>query len=342
MTDLNEPGPADPHALELEDGMARLLRLGGARAAVPPDREDRVRTAVFAEIRAVAQARTRRRWVLSGGAALAAAAVVLLALRVAPPPEPIVPSLATLASIDRIVGDGGRLVRAGVDARVVPLGPATEVRTGDQIETDRAGRVGLRLVSGVSVRLDQGTRARFVAPSVVELASGTIYVDSGSAAAGLEVRTAFGVVRDIGTQFEVRIESAAVRVRVRSGLVEVHRGDETTSARPGTEVTAGPAGVEHRDVDAFGPDWLWASALAPEFAIEGRSLGDFLEHVAREQGSTLVYAERQLALEASGIILHGSVEGLAPADALGVVMATTGFTSRIGDGQIVVVRGARP
>jgi ferric-dicitrate binding protein FerR (iron transport regulator) len=195
------------------------------------------------------------------------------------------------------------------------------------------------------VRFDHGSRARLVSASVLELGAGAVYVDSGrqspASRNALEVHTSFGVVRDIGTQFEVRLSNSSLRVRVRSGVVEVRRGvrgDDVSSARPGTELTLGPTGASSRAVMAYGPEWAWAASLAPAFEIEGRTLGAFLEYLCREQGWTLAYEDPKLTLEASGIILHGQTTGLQPSEALAVVLATTGLTHRFEDGALVVAR----
>jgi hypothetical protein len=49
-----------------------------------------------------------------------------------------------------------------------------------------------------------------------------------------------------------------------------------------------------------------------------------------------------LAREASGIILHGSTEGLPPSDALAIVLATAGLSHRFKDGELFVTRIAQP
>ena len=63
---------------------------------------------------------------------------------------------------------------------------------------------------------------------------GTMYFDSGAAtgaatgAGTLEVVTSHGLVREIGTQFEVMSTSAALRVRVREGSVEIEREQQAS------------------------------------------------------------------------------------------------------------------
>lgn len=324
---------------------ARLLRLGGVRPGAPPDREDRVRDAVLAECRAVARARVVRRQRVTVAAVLALAAAAVVAIRVWMPRQVTAPIDTMVAAIERLEGSGGR-----IGLRTIAV--ADGVRAGDQFETDANGRVSLRLSSGVSLRFDHGSRARLSSSRAIELGAGAVYVDSGPQSSEstslMEVRTAFGVVRDVGTQFEVRVGEASLRIRVRSGVVEVRRGardvsraEDVSSAGPGTELIVAPSGATSREVPLFGPDWAWAAAIGPVFEIEGRTLGAFLAHLCREQGWRLVYEDPKLALEASAMILHGSTSGLQPTDALAVVLATTGLTHRLVGGELRVARGGR-
>jgi ferric-dicitrate binding protein FerR (iron transport regulator) len=335
---IDVSGPGTLPEAEREDTIARLLRAAGMRADVPPDQENRVRRAVLDECRAVARARVvRRRMAVGVAAVLSAAAVVVVAVGLGSPRE-MTPTVDTrVAAVERLEGTGGSLSsRSG--STPTPIGLADAVRIGDRIEADATSRVGLRLSQGVSVRLDHGSRARLLSATAIELGAGALYVDSGPESPELEVHTSFGVVRDIGTQFEMRLDAASLRVRVRSGVVEVHRGAESHSARPGTELMMRGGSVVSRTVEPYGPEWAWAASVGPPFEIEGRPLAAFLEHLCREQGWTLAYADPTLARGASGIILHGSTEGLSPSDALAVVLATADLTHRLTNGELVVTR----
>lgn len=345
-----------------DDMTGRLLRVGGMREDVPPAREARVKRAFLDECRAVAQARTVRRRLSGAAVLLAIAAAVLVAVRVGRPREivapaaPIVsPIVATVVTpiggtVERLEGDVSRRDASGAATpgaaaladTAAPIALGDRVRLGDQIEAGATGRVSVRLTNGASARFDRASRARLVSADRLELDAGAIYVDSGPASPRLEIVTPYGLVRNIGTQFEVRLRDASLRVRVRSGIVEVHRGAEVASARPGTELTLGPGQATSRTVAPYGEDWTWVEHLAPAFEIEGRSLAAFLEHVCREQGWTLAYSDPQLARDSSGIMLHGSTAGLQPSDALAVVMKTSGLTYQIVDGELTVARSVRP
>ena len=240
---------------------------------------------------------------------VAAAAVTVIAARlwtgsetaVAPTPAAIV------ATVERV-------------ERYPSYSAGDSIQAGARIETAPDGRLALRLADRTSLRLDTSTRVQFLSARTLELAAGAIYVDN-DAVSGIEVRTPRGVVRDVGTQFEVRLDSAALHISVRTGRVEL-RALPGASGAPGT---AGPVPVvqgtqlivsenraETRRVAASSPLWSWAASLAPLFEIEGKPLASFLEHLGREYGWTIRYSDAQLAQQASGIILHGSIAGLSP------------------------------
>jgi ferric-dicitrate binding protein FerR (iron transport regulator) len=325
-----------------DDTIARLVHLAGARARVPPDREQRVRHAVLDECRAVAGRRRLRRRAIAAATALAIAALAVVAVRIgvrspaAPPPGGVV------ATVERLEGSGASVRVRERSRPTASLRQADTLRTGDEITTGADGRAALRLTEDISLRLDRSSTARLVSRETIELAAGALYVDSGRESPSLEVRTALGVIRDIGTQFEVRLESNALRIRVRSGIVEVHQSARIVPARAGTEVLVDASGATSRGVAPYGPAWEWASGLAPTFEIEGRPLAAFLAHLCREHGWTLTYSTSALDREASGIILHGSVDGLEPADALEAVLSTSGLAHRLEQGDLIVMRPTVP
>jgi ferric-dicitrate binding protein FerR (iron transport regulator) len=320
---------------------ARLLRVAGARDPVPTDVEQRVRRAVLDEIRALARTRRRRWSVVAAGALLGAAALLVLAVRTRPSDTALPIPAPAIATTERVEGaDVTRRLSANAGRLTIAVGEA--LLAGDEIETGRSGRLAFRWTSGASVRLDHGSRVRLVSATALDLSNGAAYIDSGPGSSGVEVRTPLGLVKDVGTQFETRVDSGGLRVRVRSGLVELHRADEIVPGRPGLEVQVGAAGVTTRTVPTFGPDWEWVTGLAPRFDVNGRTLASFLDYMSREQGWTLTYADPRLARDASGIVVHGSVEGLAAVDALSIVLSTSGLSFRLEAGHLVVSRDRSP
>lgn len=266
----------------------------------------------------------RRRAAVAVGA-LAAVGAAAIAF-VMPRSDVVSPPAQILAHVERVEG-------------TLPFAPGAPLREGDWVEMPPATRAALRLIDGASVRLDAGCRMRLLSPAAIELTHGGLYIDTERDSAGLEVRTAVGIARDIGTQFETRLTGGSLQIRVRTGVVEFRRqGRDTVTARAGTELTLHGNDVTSRSVARDGREWDWAAALAPRFDIEGRSVAAFLEHVSREHGWSLRYADAALARDASSIILHGSVAGLGPDEALEAALATSSLVHRVSDGELVVSR----
>jgi ferric-dicitrate binding protein FerR (iron transport regulator) len=250
--------------------------------------------------------------------------------------------LVARLTIQRDVSVPASVATVSVSVAKVERVEGEATQRGDLVETGADGRMAVRLTNGASLRFDRTSRARLVSPDRVALETGAVYVDSGPDSAALAIETPLGLVRNVGTQFEIRTDELSLRVRVRSGVVEVHRGAEVSSTRSGTELTLRHGHTATRPAAPYGQDWAWVESLAPAFDIEGRSLADFLAYVCREQGWTLVYADPDLARAAPRIMLHGSTAGLKPSDALVVVLTTSALTHTLANGELWVARAARP
>ncbi len=212
------------------------------------------------------------------------------------------------------------------------------LHAGTRIETERDARAALRLAGGQSLRLDTGSRLHLIAPELVSLESGAIYLDSNAhAISQLEIRTAMAVAREIGTQFELRIVGDSLRIRVREGAVELEHPEGSDRADPGSELTLAPDGTtRHRPIALYGPEWNWSLAVSPVFELEGSDVGSFLDWVARETGWLVEYADPAVELEVAQIVLHGSLEGV-PADlAPSLVLETCGIDQRLDGGRLII------
>jgi ferric-dicitrate binding protein FerR (iron transport regulator) len=320
-----------------EDVTAQLLRLAGA----PPDpaaaRAARVRAVVHREWQA-----TRRRRTISRGAAitvLAAAASLLIAVLVQRSRPVVAPPDRVVATSERVQGVPLVVRQRQADAPI-RLSGSMSIHVDDAIETDAVSRIALQASDGSSVRIDRDSRVRFVAPSVIEVVAGGLYVSTADGSHGFEVRTPLGGVRDVGTQFEVRLTTDSLRVRVRTGTVEIRRGAGIETAGAGTEATVTPSGVAVRQLAPYGAEWAWTSAIAPAFAIEGQSLRSVLDHLATEEGWSLRYDDGDVGNIVARVVLHGSVEGLSAEEALEVALATSGLQYRLHDGRLVVSKRA--
>jgi len=338
MAETSDPN-AEGHQ-ENEDAMAQMLRLAGGRPEVGPERTARVRVAVHAAWRENRR-RAMRTKILVGASCLAAAALVVLAIRLKPIESPVAPGiLQTVARSARVIGTP-RLERLdGRDAHRLAMTIGMALGRNDTIETDPSSAVALTTDDGTSVHLDSGSRIRLLSARSIDLVEGRVYVVTAKAARGFEVRTRFGTVHDRGTRFEVRLNKGALRLRIREGMVELKDGDKSVVTPAGRETVVTSRGVETRPLATYGSEWSWTDRLRSPFAIEGQTLGRFLQHLADEEGWSVRYADDELRRLAFTVILHGSVEGLSAEDALGVAISTSGLRYRLHDGELLVFRAS--
>ena len=202
---------------------------------------------------------------------------------------------------------------------------AKSLSAGTKLRTLPGGGAALSLGDGASLRLASATEVQLDRPRELTLRSGTVYLDNrASLGTGYRVGTPLGTVRDVGTQFEVRVADGSLRVRVREGQVEIDR--------PGARLT-GAAG-EQLEIDVLGgvtrsaiattdPEWQWAEAMAQAPEIDGRPATELFAWVARETGRRLRYASPEVEQRAATVILHGNIRHLAPLAALDAMLATT-------------------
>jgi len=327
------------------DEIGRLLREAGRRPPIPPDDLAAIRAAArtaWGHSTAARRAHGPRRL---GMYALAAS--LLLAALTSPwwfaTRSPSAPDM--IATVEVRTGAGQVALERDVISSIDvgdKLSIGTTLTT-DGAEGQQPARLALRMASGPSIRVDSGSRVQLLAGSQLRLQRGAVYVDSGSTAAdgAVEILTPVGAVREIGTQFEVRLRAAddAVRVRVREGTVSVSLGRESHAAARGEEITLqGDGSIARRAVAPDGPEWQWVLAAAPALDIEGRSLDSYLDWIARETGWRIQYADTALERSADTILLHGTIEGLRPDESVAVILQGSGLDHRRADGVLEIFR----
>jgi len=309
------------------DEVARLVRLAGTSGPIDAERIARVRTAVHGAWREeclaghARQAKTRRRWLVAVPLVGAAAVVIGMAIWRPIRTPSTVPVL--VARIDHATGS---------PAPGFSFWAGAAVMSGSTVTTS-AGTLAMTLTSGVHLRLDASSSARVDSAGDVVLERGAVYVDSAGAPP-ISIHTPAGLVRNIGTQFEVRLAGAGLRIRVRDGQVRVTSANGVDArAGAGEEWFSRPDGsISRRPIAVNGSEWAWAERAAPLFSVEGKTLGAFLDWVSREGAWTVTFADRRFAEAARAIVLHGNpdlLKGLTPAEALAVVLPTCGLRHRL-------------
>lgn len=319
MNERNEIPPEDAE-------IAALLRETGARAEPPADVMREVQAAVHAEWRQVVQARQRRRrtfaWAAAAAVGVLAVGVTFTLQRSDVQRHPI----ATLQRAD------GEVFVAADGTHWNRLHDGQPIAVGDSIRSE--ARAALRFDNGVALRVDRGTVLQVKAADRLALNVGAVYVDSppGRNANTLVIDTHAGSVRHIGTQYLVRTHPDGIDVSVREGRVLIEQATNSSTAAAGERVALSKQGVVQRSaISGSDAQWNWASEIAPPFVIENQPLSAFLAWVARETGRSLVYESPLAQTTAAGVILHGSIEGLAPDAALATVLMTTSLQRKTSD-----------
>ena len=297
-----------------DDAIAALVRLAGRRTPVPDNAALRVRNAVHDEWLQTIGRRRRTRWIGSA-AAVAAAAGIVAVIRMttsSPQPAPVTP---------RVVVAGGQ-----TNGAVIYANDVYEVANGSTASL---------AWGNATLRLDGGTRVRIASPSELTIERGAVYVDSNGA--GVLVRTPMGNVRDIGTQFEVRLTTDRMRVRVREGRVDLQRGATTHTAGPGVELDADArGGVTPHSIARTGAEWEWVLRAAPPIHLDGRTLSEVVASVTRDEGLKPVWLG-ETAQNAATMRLHGDVP-LTPEEALDTALVASGLTARTDGDRLIIKR----
>jgi len=321
-----------------DEPIGRLLELAGPRFEAKPERRERVRQAVAAQWQQTVGRRRRARWAWSAAAVAASLMLALGASLIVPtaPPDPVVPvAPVAVGALERILGS----VRMSENGHLVPTTIETLVSTSSVFESGPDGRLAVRLATGHSVRLDVDSTLRFDSPTHLVLERGGVYVSSDQASEPLVVSTPFGLVHEIGTQFEVRVGEEAIRIRVRDGAVSLDGPEGPVEANAGAQIEVARDGRFARSVvDRYGGDWSWILEVSPTFELEGLHLDQFLAWVQGETGWEVAFDDAAIAHEATGIELHGSIENLTPVEALVAVLPTCGLAHRIDGGRLIVSR----
>lgn len=320
---------------ERRDQLGELVQLAAGRRELPSAIVERARRVVEAH-RAAEALRHKKRWRRRNLGFVAAAAVIILAVLAGL-------QLAGPSNLQPILVHSVRGAVAIVDRDGLTSGASSgsALSVGTRIETAPESRVALLLPSGHSVRLDTDSRLLIVSAAVVALEKGAVYVDSGpgSSAANvpLTIRTNFGNVQDIGTQFLVRDEVSSLLIGVREGLVRLDGSEGSHQIESGTALALDAHGqVTRTRIRAYGPEWDWVGQITPSMEIAGRTLLEFLDWVSEERGLRLVFADSSTAEAAEQIVLKGSVADMSPDEALQAVLPTCQMTRTVESGILLI------
>jgi ferric-dicitrate binding protein FerR (iron transport regulator) len=323
------------------DPMAQLIRSAGRREAPPVDHYESVRAASH---RAWQEKLAERRapWSRQLLAIAASVAFVILSglmflnyTRLAVEP----------AAVLTVALGPSEILRADEERWAAFDTPGMSLATGDRIRTGAGA--AFEFEDGTALRVMAGSNFAIAGPRQIDLSSGTLYLDSGDAAANqpVEIVTSWGRVTDIGTQFEVSASDSGLRVRVRSGLVVLtdHSLLQAFSGTAGDELELVGRGANSRLTRGTVPrndeSWAWAEALALAPASSPGSIREYLTWIARETGREMIFDSSSTEIQAELRSFTGDPSGFSPMELLNMIAATSDFRYELQtDGAILVSR----
>jgi transmembrane sensor len=305
---------------------ARLARLMQAAPRGTPGAAARARAfeAVHAEWR---ELQARRAGAARRRAGFAAASIAVAALGGVLWMQYFPPSIA---SADRLFGN--------VSVSGAPLEAGTRLRHGARLATAAGSGVLLRYSPDLTLRLDAGTRVTLADAGNLQLEQGRVdVVVTPGVAVPFVVHTAAGDVHHVGTRYVVNVSGAGVEVAVREGAVRIDAGKGVARAAAGELLQIAPGGAVARRALTDDAAWAWVAKLPTPVVIEGRTLAQFLRWYAAETGRRVDFADAGTRARAASAVLHGSVDGLPPAQALAIVVASVDLAAVVpAQGPVVI------
>jgi len=322
---------SDNAILESEASFEELLGHVAARPVPSAEDAEMARNAVRAEWLAVTRKRKRRIRFVSLAAAASVLMTLALVIRFALTPPVIA---VQVASIEKSFGSIAIYV---MGEALQETGDLSSISIGQTIVTGRESGLALAWAGGGSLRIDANSRVAFLSDSAIELVSGAMYFDSMNQDVELEVRTKYGVIRHLGTQYVGRIESESLSVSVREGRVAVD-GLYFGVAEPRQRLTIiGSARPSVLSISPYGDDWRWVELTAPRVDFDGKTIYEFLQWVARETGLTIKYDDqnvKQIVYDDDNTV-KGDIDE-EPRIALGQGLLSVTLTYVIQKGEIII------
>ena len=308
--------------LQREDAlMQRLFAVSGRRGAPDAAALQRAEEALRRGPAPIVQRRKRKRTLMTLSIAASVLAAVGLGLIYANQQ----PAVTNTESIARLVKSVGPVEVIGGTAAT-----PNAIRSGRVLLTGATGRASLRY-RGADVRLDVATTVRFD-PTKLVLERGALYIDTGDTRLAGEppvlVETRFGMLGHTGTQFMARLDTDRLTVAVREGTVFVKSGgsrrDMSAQAHAASFAEVDASGdIQVHEAAPYGGMWSWVPEVSPGFTAEGKSVDTYLGWLGREYGYAVEYDNPISESLAKSVLLHGDLSGLAVADAIVAVSATT-------------------
>lgn len=304
-----------------EQTIEKLIRLGGQREEIDPERAERVREQVYqvwlkkqrqdqsshegdSREQHFFQRANRRAW---WGFVGLTASMLLVGVMLTGLPQFFHGQGETVATVRALQGS------ATLDG--VSLAPVSAITAGEELSTGSRGAVALTLANGSLLNIDQRTKVRFTGREDIELIAGAVYFDSQEKG-NIRIHTVHGVASDIGTRFETRLSENELLVRVRDGEVRVDHAQTAVYVASGQALQLADGAAHITEIAADDEQWIWADAMDDNFSLTNRSMAEILAWLSRKEGWTLRYQHKADQQRARQDIIHGRLSAGGSAEML--------------------------
>lgn len=275
-----------------EHAVAELLQASGKRPAPTEafmsDVEENTRAA-WQQVVVAEKKRRQMQW-FSG---VAAAACLVLTLVVALPQSS--PELQPIASVRAQSGE----VMLSADRSLVA---GSSVATGQ-------GQLTLELPDRTLIMLSANSELQLVNSAEIVLLQGQLFVDSPDHTTQVVIRTPFGDVTDIGTQYQITVSNEALQVAMREGITEINTPNGTLKASvnnaQGDVVRVKGQRVERSQIALDDASWQWVRQGYEDFQLQQASVDDLLIWASRVTAMRIDYANNVVAEQAQKVRFNG-------------------------------------
>ena len=282
--------------------------------------------------------RRRKRRVVSWSIAATVAIAAFLGFRALDVAD--APDMEPVAAVVRVSGSSVAANNQSIDAST-QIGSPLSLAPGDSLVTGDNSRVAMSWSVGGSLRMDQNSHIEIVSSEIVRLVEGAVYFDSrqfGEAVnpdLKLSIETPYGRVSHFGTQFLLQMQSGSLAISVREGEVQVVGPKIDVAVHSGQEgILSADRDFDNGQVSATHERWIWATEIAPEVQLDGRTVHEILAWVGRESGRSVSYrgnAEKS----AKGEVIHG-VGSQSPAKTMSLFTVISDLTASVESNVIII------
>jgi len=323
-----------------QDSLEELLKQATPRPVPSPDDEAMTRAAVREEWRQVTAGRRSRRRIMQYAVAATVVLGVFGVLNIlrTPPVESM-----PVASIEKSIGS---VFVLGDEAELLEVNDAMQVHSGQTIVTRDGAGLALAWGNGGSLRVGANSRIEFTDETSAFLISGRAYFDSLAEAvvAGTDagetqaftLRTEFGDVHHVGTQYMGEVDDDALVVSVREGKVFVDGKFHEQTISSGEQVSmAGRQQPSVLSISRSGDRWEWVNRTMPSRDVDGQTVYEFVSWVSRELGLEFQFDEQAEVVAKEEARLKGKID-TGPAEALRLGLASAALDWHIEEGVIYI------